>query len=162
MNQKRQLILLQVFAVFALASANSAAIECLVTKPSDWPAQNAPTFGDNLTWYGSSSLAALVPDNGHWKGVGKSYSNKFWWWREGFSAIDEPKPRLKVIAQKLDGDRDLVIIDRATSGMGLQGEWHAMLIGMYFPSPGCWEVRGSYAEKEELTLVLKVGGNDDT
>ena len=34
-----------------------------------------------------------------------------------------------------------------------------MFIGMQFPSPGCWEVRGSYREK--ITLILNAGGIDD-
>jgi len=32
-----------------------------------------------------------------------------------------------------------------------------MLVGIGFPSPGCWELRGTYNGTEELTIVVKVG-----
>ncbi len=112
-------------------------------------------------WYGSNLLAASIPKSGVWTGMGeeKSFADKFWWWREGFSASDEPKPDLTVSAIRLDGPHESVLITTTTSGRGVGGDWDAMLVGMHFPSAGCWEIRGNYNGNEALTLVLKVSND---
>ncbi len=39
-------------------------------------------------WYGSEALAALIPKNGIWTGMGPEhdFGDKFWWWRLGYDA----------------------------------------------------------------------------
>ena len=113
-------------------------------------------------WFGSERLAAAIPNDGVWIGMGQEeqYADKFWWWRKGYSAFDEAKPKLKVSAVRLDGQDESLQIHKATNGRGVDGDWDAMLVGMYFPSPGCWKVQGTYKGVHELTLVLKVGNDD--
>jgi len=103
-----------------------ADVDCPVTQPNDWPisvetAIRLPMRDDHRKthdWYGSSSLAALIPIDGQWIGVGNQYANKFWWWREGFDAIQEAKPDLVISALRLDGPAPPVLISDATSGVG--------------------------------------------
>jgi hypothetical protein len=123
---------------------------CPVTTPD-----TSPVAGKGASWYGSTALAARIPTNGHWEGMGaeRQYGDKFWWWREGFDAREEPRPALTISAARLDG-RGSVQIDSATAGFG--EDWHAMLVGMEFPVGGCWRVVGRYRD-QELRMVLWVG-----
>jgi hypothetical protein len=107
-------------------------------------------------WYGSDLLAALVPIDGKWIGMGpeRAYRDKFWWWRRGFDARAEWQPDLVISAVRLDGPASHFELARVTTGYG--DEWDAMLFGMEFPSAGCWEVRGTYNGVQELTVVLQV------
>ncbi len=136
---------------------------CPVTKPGHWPNNEVPMpTGPNHAWYGSNLLAAAIPKNGVWTGMGeaKRFADKFWWWRSGYSAKAEPRPNLRISAVRLDGSGENVTVENATNGAGIDGDWDAMLVGMHFPSPGCWEIRGNYNDAQELILVLKVRSND--
>ena len=144
----------------AAQSANPIS-DCPVTLPSESPVQGAPASdgpGWSHAWYGSPRLAALLPENGHWVGMGaeRNYSDKFWWWRSGYNAFEEPMPDLVISASLLDGSGPEVEIAGATSAFG--GGGHSMLVGMEFPSAGCWKVRGAYKGAEELVFVLQVRG----
>lgn len=150
-----------VLALIFTTAASAADITCAVTLPNDWPGPNQQGIlgGESRTyaWYGSRNLAALIPVDGQWSGTGpeNGYANKFWWYREGFDARIEPKPDLIISGLRLDDVAEPVQVNNATSGFG--NGWHAMLVGIQFPSPGCWELRGSYNGSEELSVVLKVG-----
>lgn len=139
--------------LFAWSSAHGS--ECAVTVPN----MENP-FGDTEVWshgwYGSSDLAALIPKNGHWVGMGRSknYGDKFWWWRQGYNARKETKPKLTISATKLDGQAPPVLVTDTTHGYG--DNWDAMLTGMEFPTHGCWEVIGKY-QGHELKITLSVG-----
>jgi hypothetical protein len=135
--------------------------ECVVTLPSERPIEGAP-WSDELHpsrgWYGSTQLAALLPSNGKWKGMGpdRAFGDKFWWWRSGYSARKEMQPDLVISAKRLDGPVQDIVISGATNAYG--SGWDSMLIGMEFPEAGCWKVTGTYNGSEELTFVLQVGG----
>lgn len=134
----------------------SSASECAVTVPSDAPVETGNSEVKTHDWYGSETLAALIPRNGHWVGMGPDYDyrDKFWWWREGFSR-QVPKFDLKVTATRLDAEAPVVTINDATAGWN--ETWNAMLVGMEFPTAGCWEVTGTYDGNTNLTIVLLVG-----
>jgi hypothetical protein len=145
-----------------LVSAESPPVgaQCPVTLPSDRPVAGAPWSDDedsSFGWYGSENLAAFLPRDGHWVGMGaeRNYFDKFWWWRSGYRADEEPNPDLSISAVRLDGSAPVVEIDDATNAFG-EG-WQSMLVGMEFPTAGCWEVRGTYNGTEQLVLVLLVG-----
>ncbi len=145
--------------VLAGLPAGADAFDCPVTRPDDWPNPSVPMgLGDSHAWYGSNLLAAAIPRTGTWHGMGKAanYRNKFWWWREGFSGADEPKPDLEITALRLDGEHQRFVVRDATNGSGINGDWSAMLVGMEFPSDGCWELRGRYNQREELVIVVHV------
>ena len=90
-------------------------------------------------------------------GPGRMYGDKFWWWRSGYSAFEEPRPNLTISAIRLDGVAPDVEINNATNAFG--DGWHAMLIGMEFPSAGCWKVVGTYNGSQQLAFVLLVGND---
>lgn len=60
---------------------------------------------------------------------------------------------------KIDASAATVTAERATSGWN--ETWNAMLVGMEFPSSGCWKIIGIYAGDTVLTLVVLVGDEND-
>jgi hypothetical protein len=112
--------------------------------------------GGDREWYGGNNLAALLPVDGIWVGMGpeKNYRDKFWWWRSGYKAREEPQPDLSISAMRLDAPAPPVEIDRATNAYG--PGWDAMLVGMEFPTGGCWEIRGTYNGAQQLIVVVFV------
>lgn len=108
-------------------------------------------------WYGTDDLAALIPLDGHWVGMGpdRNYFDKFWWWREGYSARNEPDPELIISGSRLDGSAPTLLVTNTTNAFG--ENWNAMLVGMEFPTLGCWEVIGKY-HGHQLKFIVMVGG----
>ena len=141
-----------------------SAVACDVTLPKHRPVavDGSMGRGGNAThdWYGSRDLAALIPNNGQWSGMGedRQFSDKFWWWRQGYDAHEEPHPDLVVRAKRLDGPADPVRITRVTHGKRAHGSSSdSILVNMKFPVSGCWEVRGTYEGFESLRMVFWVG-----
>ena len=141
-------------AITLLVCATVHASECEVSLPdrTDVPGWQVKGF----VWVGDHKLAAMVPDSGAWTGMGPEhhYFDKWWWWREGYRAQDENEPELTITAKRLDGKAPEVVISDATNAFGK--DWHRMLVGMEFPTAGCWEVIGQY-HGHELRFVFKVG-----
>lgn len=155
-------------ALAALSYCSSLhAGECDVSLPdrNDLPDSLLPA-PSGFAWVGSPRLAAKIPINGHWTGMGpdRNYFDKWWWWRDGYRATEEPDPELVVTATRLDQSGLPVVIDNATNAFGPADEsgpgWNAMLVGMEFPTPGCWEVVGKYRD-QELRFVFEVGGTPE-
>ena len=95
-------------------------------------------------------------------GPSRNFGDKFWVWRRGFDANAEPKPALTFAGVKLDdGDKpQRMQIDQATSAFGPR--WSSMLVGMEFPSAGCWQVTAKYVYAgitHDLTFVVDVIGD---
>lgn len=131
------------------------AFECAVSLPEigDLPDTMQEADG-NFVWVGNGKLAARVPRDGLWTAMGPQYNyrDKWWWWKEEYRAkVDAPN--LVITATRLDQPSQ-VVVRNATNAYG--PGWDAMLVGMEFPSPGCWEVVGRYHD-EELRFVFKVG-----
>ncbi len=95
-------------------------------------------------------------------GSKRNYRDKFWIWRRGYDATSEPRPALTFTGMKL-GDADkpqLMKIDRATNAMFGPGR-DQMLVGMEFPSAGCWRVTANYRYAgitQDLTFIVEVIG----
>ena len=145
-------------------SSTSSAIEtCPVTLPSEpafvppdpYPAQ--PPFKGEF-WYGSPSLWTLLPQDGVWRGLpfdeGSGYTQKVFFWTEGYDPSTEPQPDLVLRGVRLDADGESFETDHATNAMG-SDIGSAMLVGVEIPSAGCWQFTGSYGD-EELTFTLQV------
>lgn len=110
----------------------------------------------NYGWYGSTKLAVAIPKNGIWIGMGpeKNYGDKFWWWSDGYSINDYLKETLNLTVKKLNGNRESFAL---SSELGAQtGGVDLMLIGINFPSKGCWQIEGTYKD-QYLQFVLQVG-----
>ena len=134
---------------------------CDVTVPSA-TLKDGPVVrlgGSGQFWHGSSKLAVLLTRNGEWpiKDASRRYSDKLWWWREGYVASAEPEPPLVLVGKQLDGDRLTFELHGATHG--LVDDVDLMLTDLRFPAPGCWEVTGSYADTS-LSFVTRVGDSD--
>ena len=106
-------------------------------------------------WYGSPALWTALPGNGTWSALPhdeSGYSQKLFWWRDGYNWQAEPKPALTVTTTRLDKQVATRPQTDATNG------WNAdtqsfMLIGGDFPTAGCWQVTGRYGS-DELSYVI--------
>jgi hypothetical protein len=135
---------------------------CPVTRPPDPPftppapyPQSAP--GEDF-WYGTDSLWTAVPQNGAWSALPynpEGFTQKVFWWRKGYSWTEEPEPQLAVTGQRLDAPAPPLNVSKATNAFS-EGIGSAMLVGVDFPTSGCWEVTGHYRDVV-LSFVVWVG-----
>jgi len=104
-------------------------------------------------WFGTDRLWTVLPNDGIWQ-AGRIHGapssiRKLSWWRDGYDAQTEQRPNLIVTGRRLDGPAS-TIADKATN-MATQPA--AMLVGITFPTVGCWEVTGRYGD-DELKFVV--------
>jgi hypothetical protein len=123
--------------------------DCPITVPQD-PSFVPPPPYDKLGqegefWYGSNSLWTAVRRDGTWKGLPLSqggYTQKVFWWREGYDREAEPEPVLMVTAERIDAKAPPGESSAATNASaGDIGT--AMLVGLNLPTPGCWKITGN-------------------
>src|SRR3990172_11533760 len=135
--------------------------DCPLTVPQD-PLFTPPSAYSDLGfegefWYGSNSLWTAIPQNGVWSGLlynPEGYTQKVFWWREGYVWTEEPEPALTVTGERLDATAPQLNVSKATNAYaGDIGS--AMLVGVDFPTLGCWKITGQY-EKTELSFVVWV------
>ena len=144
------------------ASNSQSSENCPVTTPGGTPFEpsipslpTTPFQGE--FWHGSEHLWTSLPDNGTWAGLPLNpdgYTQKIFWWSEFFSAADEPEPALVVFGERLDEDAPPLIVSKATNAFATD-IGSAMLVGVDFPTAGCWEITGQY-KKAGLTFVIRV------
>lgn len=134
---------------------------CPVTLPGEQPFGPPEPYPETYpyegrTWYGSASLWTALPDDGRWDQL--LHGDKAFWWREGYSASDEPQPRLWMTATRLDGAGSVEQEPPATNAYHRDFHW-AMLTGFGVPEAGCWEITGHYdveGEVQSLRFVVFV------
>ena len=135
---------------------------CPVTQPSEprftppppYP-QNAPF--PNRFWHGTDSLWTLLPKDGVWAALPhnpEGYTQKVFWWRKGYSWAEEPEPQLTVTGRRLDVPTPPLIVSQATNAFA-EDIQSATLVGVDFPTLGCWEISGRYGDSE-LSFVVFV------
>ncbi|HEY0604717.1 MAG TPA: hypothetical protein VGD58_17495, partial [Herpetosiphonaceae bacterium] len=108
-------------------------------------------------WYGTEQLWTTIPKNGVWDGLPhnpEGYTQKVLWWREGYVWTEEPQPALTMTGRRLDAPAPELNVSRATNAYADDIK-SAMLVGVDFPSLGCWEIRGTYAD-QTLSFVVWV------
>lgn len=135
--------------------------DCPVTVPQESPFVPPPPY-DRLGfvgefWYGSNALWTAVRRDGTWSALPHNpggYTQKVFWWREGYSISEEPEPALTVTAERLDGEAPSIKGSKATNASA-SDIGSAMLLGMDLPTLGCWRITGNYGE-EELSFVMWV------
>ena len=135
--------------------------DCPITVPQDPPFVPPPPYDklgfEGEFWYGSNSLWTAIRQNGIWEALPHNpagYTQKVFWWREGYSISEEPEPALTVTAERLDGQAPPVRGSKATNASaGDIGS--AMLVGVDLPTLGCWEITGEYGGSE-LSFVVWV------
>ena len=141
-----------ILAPLSLATSAEAESGCPVTLGTEgvfsepWP--------QAVTWYGSDSLATILPDDGIWSTTkpGSRISVKVFWWSVGFKAGMESG--LSVEVRNLDGNPSSARVDRPTNASSPDLGGTTMLTGIHFPDPGCWRVSAEYSG-QELTFVVE-------
>lgn len=134
---------------------------CPITVPQD-PAFTPPAPYDSMGfegefWYGSSSLWTAVRQNGIWEALPhnpEGYTQKVFWWRDGYVWTEEPEPALSLTAERLDGPAPILHGSGATNAYAAD-IGSAMLTGVDLPTLGCWKITGKYKDAE-LSFVVWV------
>lgn len=135
---------------------------CPVTTPSDQPFVPPlpyPTKPSKGTfWFGTDHLWTALPVDGTWKGLphytpsDPTFRQKLFWWREGRDWHTELQPTLKVTGRRLDSAVPPLLADPANNGW-VQRDQPFMVVGINFPTLGCWEIKGHYRD-DEVTFVV--------
>jgi hypothetical protein len=108
-------------------------------------------------WYGSNSLWTAVRQNGIWEALpynSEGYTQKVFWWRDGYVWDQEPEPELTVTGERLDAPAPALNASKATNAFA-SDIGSAMLVGVDMPTLGCWKITGKYGEAE-LSFVVWV------
>lgn len=135
---------------------------CPITVPQEppfvAPAPYSPDspFESNF-WYGSRSLWTDLPRDGIWYGLPHNpsgYTQKIFWWHDSYLWKEEPEPKLSVTGERLDAPAPPLLASSATNAYA-DDIGSAMLVGVDFPTPGCWKITGRYADAE-LNFVVWV------
>ena len=134
---------------------------CPITVPQD-PPFVPPSPYDTLGfegefWYGSNSLWTVVRQDGIWEGLPHNptgYTQKVFWWREGYIWNEEPEPEIIVTGERLDASAPPLIASRGTNAFAAD-IGSAMLVGVDLPTLGCWKITGKYGGTE-LSFVVWV------
>lgn len=108
-------------------------------------------------WFGSEHLWTALPINGVWAGLPNNpegFTQKIFWWSSLFSLKDELEPALVVFGERLDAKAPPLKVSRATNASA-KDIGDAMLVGVDFPTLGCWKITGQY-KKTGLDFVVWV------
>lgn len=134
---------------------------CPLTVPQDPPFTPPPPYSDlgfeGEFWYGANSLWTAIPQNGVWSGLPlnpEGYTQKVFWWREGYVWNEEPEPTLTVTGERLDASAPPLHVSKATNAYA-SDIGSAMLVGVDFPTLGCWKIIG-HSKDAELSFVVWV------
>jgi hypothetical protein len=140
---------------------------CPVTQPQDPifvpPEPYPPTAPYGQFWYGTNELWTAIHPDGQWEALPvdkDGYTQKVFWWREGYDMTKEQRPQITVSGRRLDGDAPIFEQTGGTNGYhGDMGQF--MLTGVKVPTAGCWELTGHYGEAE-LSFVVWVAPADSS
>ena len=129
------------------------------TPPSPYPSE----LGENSFWLGTEKLWIDRPKSGIWWGwkphePGDEHwvdplTVKTFWWSADYDPHREGNPDLKVKGRRLDGEAPPLLANEATNAFPSPAT--AMLVGVYVPTPGCWEITGEYKD-QKLSFVVWV------
>jgi hypothetical protein len=114
-------------------------------------------LGDRF-WYGTPALWTKLDRNGYWWGLPhgeNGYTQKVFWWRDGYDWRSEPKPALTVTGRRIDEAAQPLVASAATNAFA-DDIGSAMLTGVELPAAGCWEITG-HLKGVDLGFVVWVG-----
>ena len=156
----RSLGLVLAALLFSICSSLLGSAACLTTlapnPPFTPPEPYRATVSADTFWYGTEALWTLLPVNGTWRGLPRNdrgYSQKVFWWRQGYDRRTEQKPKLILTGRRLDGDAPSIAVSDATNAYEAS-IGSAMLIGVVIPTEGCWEITGHYGGRTLTFIVL--------
>ena len=141
-------------------SQHTPPVSCSVTVQQNPPFTAPAPYSANapwadMFWYGSTSLWVALPTNGIWSSLPhnpEGYTQKIPWWREGYSWTAEPEPALVVTGERLDSKAPPLHASSA-NGSYAADMGSAMMMGVDFPTPGCWKITGKYKDAELNFIV---------
>ena len=126
---------------------------CTVTRPN--PSFNAPAPypasppDDRYAWFGTPQLWTMLELDGEvWDAGNASFpvAIKMFWWSSNWAGMrEEQEPAIIVVATRLDGP-GTVTTDHATNAAADSLGGEAMLVGIEFPTPGCWQLTAQYGD----------------
>ena len=121
--------------------------------PNNWPAEPPARYG--ARWYGTLDLWTMLDVGGEaWDGILDTGQKTFWWSRHYRGSPEEQTPDITVTVRSLDGAGPAETFGgpgtNAAADFGA-----AMLVGVEFPSTGCWELTGTY-KGHSLSYVVNV------
>lgn len=129
------------------------------TPPSPYPSD----VGETSFWLGTGKLWVDRPKSGVWDGwrphePGREHrvdplTVKTFWWSADYDPIKEENAELKVTGRRLDGNAPPLVTSETTNAFPTPAT--AMLVGVYVPTPGCWEITGEYKD-QKLSFVVWV------
>lgn len=146
-------------ALFWFLTPKVYAIDCVVSAPNLINPTGALKAGANRGWFGSERLAVMIPQNGHWKGMGsqRNFRDKSWWWYKGYKAESGTANKLNITARNLSSGQEIALFRAFDAYQGSDNySWDSMSTAFEFPEEGCWQIIGSY-ENEKLIINLWVG-----
>ena len=174
MTVLRIAILISLVAIVAMGQQNSP--EQSPARPASCPV-NAPPMvpftppalykkSENSFWLGTEKLFIILPKSGivwGWAPRPPGHEHevqpltaKTFWASVDFDYKEEYPPKLKVTGKRLDGDAPPLLTLTPTNAF--PGPAAAMLVGVYVPTPGCWEITGDYkGEKVSFVVWVKHG-----
>lgn len=78
-------------------------------------------------------------------------TTKTFWASADYDYHKEEYPELKVTGRRLDGNAPPLVTSDATNAF--PGPAPGMLVGVYVPTPGCWEITGEYKDQKVSFVV---------
>lgn len=152
----------EVEALTAEQPAASSRESCAVTPPPQEafvppePYSATPYLGH--FYYGTEALWTSIPNNQTWEGLpydpATGFGQKVFFQRAGYDWQAEPEPALTVNGRRLDAEAPPAIVSGATNGFN-EDTQSFMLVGVEFPTAGCWELTAEYGE-DTLSFVIWV------
>jgi hypothetical protein len=110
-----------------------------------------------MFWHGNEKLWTMLPTNGVWRDLPfgeEGYVQKTFWWAPNIAITDESSSDFAISIKRLDAIQDQITRTDATNAYS--GEiGSAILVGVSFPTEGCWQITGKYrAEKISFTILV--------
>jgi hypothetical protein len=173
MTVLRLVLLISLVALTARGQQNSPQqalvppASCSVTVPPAVRFTPPPPYPDDVTeysfWLGTEKMWSELPKSGIWEGwrgpePGQGprsgpLTYKTFWWSVDYDPRREGRPDLKVTGRRLDGEAPPLLANKPTTELGPPAT--VMEVGVYLPTPGCWEITGDY-KGQKLSFVVWV------
>src|SRR6185369_8786493 len=166
MTVLRVALLISLMAFTVTGQQKSPPASCPVTVPPEVPYIPPAPYeleDNNSFWIGTDRLwtarsktevwTTAPRQPGHEQEV-QPLTAKTFWASVDFNWRTEWPVTLKVTGRQLDGSAPPLLAMQATNAM-VDGPTPTMLVGVYVPTPGCWEITGDY-KGHQLRFVVWV------